>query len=154
MQQTVIRPASIGDAAAIAALLPDLGYPASADEVRARLAAIAGLPRCVVAVAESGGEVVAVLHLACTISIARGNGVELVALVVRAGLQGHGLGQACVRWAIAWSREQGETRLRLRSGAEREAAHRFYRKLGFAQTRASETFELKLDAIEDGFSKG
>lgn len=150
MQQPVIRPARIGDAATIAALLPDLGYPASAEEVQARLAAIAGLPRSTVAVAELGGEIVAVLHVACTVSIARGSCAELVALVVRADLQGHGLGQACVRWAIAWSREQGETRLRLRSGAEREAAHRFYRKLGFAQTRTSATFEMLLDGNEHG----
>ena len=149
MHPPVIRPASTDDASAIAQLLPDLGYPASAEEVRARLVAIAGLPRCIVAVAELGGEVVAVLHAACLISIARGNAAELVALVVRADLQGRGLGQACVRWATVWAREQGETRLRLRSGAEREAAHRFYRKLGFAQTRTSETFELMLD-VNDG----
>lgn len=53
-----------------------------------------------------------------------------------------GFGGAMMQWAIALAREQGCGLVQLTSNKARTDAHRFYRRLGFAQSH--EGFKLKL----------
>src|SRR5438477_12607083 len=101
-----IREASTADAGAIAALLTELGYPASASEIPSRLAAVAGAPGQVL-VAEYGGEVLGVASVTRLTLLHRPDpGALLSALVVRADRRGQGVGRALVdaagRQAAAW----------------------------------------------------
>ena len=58
-----IRPASAGDCEALASLSLQLGYPASAQEMRERLRRLAASADHAVYVAELAGRVVAWLHV-------------------------------------------------------------------------------------------
>jgi GNAT superfamily N-acetyltransferase len=56
--------------------------------------------------------------------------------------RGGGLGTILIEWAIEQARERGCNVVQLTSNAARIDAHRFYRRLGFAQSHAG--FKLKL----------
>ena len=57
--------------------------------------------------------------------------LQVEAVHVRAGLRSHGLGAAMMEWAVEQGRANGAGMVQLTSNGRREAAHRFYRRLGF-----------------------
>ena len=126
-----VREAVDQDAAAIAGLLTELGYPTTAPEVPARLHSVTEAPGCVF-VAEDAGEVVGVASVTRLILLHRTAPVALLsALVVHPGRRGEGIGRALVemteRHAAAWGCES----LELTSRDDRLRTHRFYAGLGF-----------------------
>ncbi len=139
-----VRPLESTDADAVAALLPDLGYEASADQVRRRLAALREWPDQDAFVAESDGRIVALCHVQGVRMLASDGYAEIQALVVSAALQGHGLGRQLVDHACAWAAARGYERVRLRSNVIRVDAHAFYEHLGFEKAKASFAFERRV----------
>lgn len=139
-----LRMARPDDAAALAALLPDLGYTAEVQQVAARLHALLASPDHAVIVAELGGTVVG-LCLVCSVKHLASSGyAEVLELVVRSDLQRRGIGSALLARAQSWSLQQGQSRIRLRSGIRRVEAHAFYERLAYTKSRASFAFELAL----------
>jgi len=65
-------------------------------------------------------------------------------LVVRDGLRGGGIGRRLCEQAEAWARERGAKKIRVTSRSTREAAHRFYLRDGYRQTKISMVFEKPL----------
>ena len=55
---------------------------------------------------------------------------------VRASQRSHGIGRAMMEHARREAEGRGALRLQLTSNAAREAAHRFYERLGFRATHA------------------
>jgi len=131
------------DAEALAALLPDLGYEATADQVARRLAALREWPDQEAFVADIDGAVVGLCHVQGVRLLASDGYAEIQALVVAAGRQGEGLGRRLVEHACAWAFARGYERVRLRSNVAREAAHAFYEHLGFEKAKASYAFERR-----------
>jgi GNAT superfamily N-acetyltransferase len=123
------------DADAIAELLAQLGYPATAEEVRARLQRMLKDPHVVVFVAEVDG-VVAGLSTGHAIQSIHHTPptVLLTTLVVDESRRGGGVGRALTRAIEAWARSRGATRISLTSGAQRADAHAFYERLGYQRT--------------------
>jgi GNAT superfamily N-acetyltransferase len=126
-----VREAVNEDADAIASLLTELGYPASASDVPGRLSAVTDAPGQVL-VAEEGGVVLGVASVTRLTLLHRPGPVALLsALVVRPQHRGQGVGHALVgaaeRQAAAW----GCDSLELTSRDDRQGAHRFYAELGF-----------------------
>jgi GNAT superfamily N-acetyltransferase len=143
--QEQIRAAVEEDAEAIVRLLPHLGYEASAEQVRSRLAELLGSRQCMVFLSEVSGQVVG-LCLVCSVKHLASEGyAEVLELVVHAEFQRKGVGRALLARAQAWSSLQGHTRVRLRSGVHRTEAHQFYERLGYSKSRASYAFELVLE---------
>ena len=138
-----IRPLDFTDADAIAALLPDLGYQATAEQVARRLAGLREWPDQDAFVAVARDAIVGLCHVQGVRLLASDGYVEIQALVVSAGCQGQGIGRQLVAHACEWAFARGYERVRLRSGVQREAAHAFYEHLGFEKAKASHAFELR-----------
>jgi GNAT superfamily N-acetyltransferase len=64
--------------------------------------------------------------------------VLLIAMWVRPGLRGRGVGDALVREILAWARETGWSRVELRVAAGNLAARRLFERHGFVSTGRSE----------------
>jgi len=142
---TTIHCARTYDAPALAELCGALGYPATRQQIVARLAAIEAVPAHKVFVAEDdGGRVVGWLHAAQCVALTEDDGAEIVGLVVAADLRGQGIGAALLRAAEAWSRARGAGYLRVRSRVERDGAHRFYERAGYARSKTQYVFRQPL----------
>jgi GNAT superfamily N-acetyltransferase len=129
-----IRDARAGDAAAIAGLLTQLGYPTDADTVEERLDRL-GVVGDRVVVAELEGEVVGLAHLQVTPAIELDRPVAKVgALVVDQARRGHGIGRALVEAMEAEARGRGCGVLFLTTSERRDDAHAFYERVGLEQT--------------------
>lgn len=130
-----VREASEHDAASLIALLDHLGYPASADEIQARLRELTRFPQARVWVAEDAGVVVglATCHVFPSIH-ATAPVAWLTTLAVARSHHGRGIGRALVTVAEAWAHERGAVRISLSSGTQRDAAHAFYARLGYEQS--------------------
>jgi GNAT superfamily N-acetyltransferase len=115
----------------------DPRYRAAFDEITAD-------PKHRLVVVEKHGEVIGTIQLSfipglTNFGMKRG---LLENVHIRADQRGSGLGSQMVQWAIERCREAGCGLVQLTSNKVRTDAHRFYTKLGFAQTH--EGFKLKL----------
>jgi N-acetylglutamate synthase-like GNAT family acetyltransferase len=131
----VIRAARPADAAAIADLLGELGYPAEAARVERRLERIAHDASSTLFVAEVSGEIAGLggLHVLPLVEHDE-LGCILTAMVVGAEHRRHGIGAELVRAVEHEARSRGCSRLVLSSADRRLDAHAFYESLGFEAT--------------------
>jgi GNAT superfamily N-acetyltransferase len=129
-----IRDARAADAAAIADLLGQLGYPTEPAGVKARLERLVIVGDRVV-VAELAGVVVGLahLHVSPTIELER-PAAKLGALVVSETHRGQGIGRALVDAAETEARLRGSGVFFLTISDRRDDTHRFYESLGLEQT--------------------
>ncbi|HET7025920.1 MAG TPA: GNAT family N-acetyltransferase [Gemmatimonadales bacterium] len=130
------RLATPDDAAAITALLTQLGYPAAASEMAARLDRMTALgppDRVVVAVMEEQVVGVMTLHLTPELHRAKPIG-RVTALVVDEQVRGSGIGAAMMAEAERILRADGAGLLEVTSNMRRTDAHRFYERLGYLRT--------------------
>ena len=128
---------------AVAALLPDLGYSASSEQVLARLLALREWPDQEAFIAELGGAVVGLCQVQGVRLLASEGYAEIQALVVASSQQRKGIGSALLQHARDWAHGRGYERVRLQSGLHREAAHRFYEASGFSRSKPSYAFEAR-----------
>ena len=143
---TTIRAARTYDAEAIAGLGAQLGYPATRQQVASRLAGIEAEPASRVLVAENGnGSVVGWLHVAARAQLTEEACAEVLGLVVDESVRGGGIGAALLEAAEEWARGVGCAHLRVRSRVERERAHRFYQRAGFARVKTQAVLAKPLD---------
>ncbi|HEY0181002.1 MAG TPA: GNAT family N-acetyltransferase [Dokdonella sp.] len=142
---TTIRCARTYDAAALAALAGELGYPATRREIVARLAAIeARADACVLVAEDAEGRVVGWLHVAETAHLVDAAGAEILGLVVAAHARGSGIGAELVCAGEAWARRRGAERMTVRSRVERTRAHDFYARNGYARRKTQVVFSKPL----------
>jgi GNAT superfamily N-acetyltransferase len=129
-----IRDALPADAGAIAALLDQLGYPAEANAVEARLERLVIVGDRVV-VAEVEGHAVGLAHLQVTPAIERDRpAAKIGALVVDETYRGSGIGRALVAAMEEEARARGCELLFLTTAARRKGAHVFYKRVGLTET--------------------
>jgi GNAT superfamily N-acetyltransferase len=138
----LIRPMTAADAPLVADLTTQLGYPTSAEETAARLAAFD--VRNAALVAEKDGHGVGWVHVALVPSLAMGLTADIGGLVVDDAHRSSGIGAELLAAAEAWARERGATRMVVRSRIARERAHRFYEREGYALVKTSHVFEKRL----------
>ena len=95
-------------------------------------------------VAERGGAVVGTMQLSFIPGMAfrgawRG---QIEAVRVAGNLRGRGIGGEMINWAVEQCRARDCRMVQLTSDKSRDAAHRFYERLGW--TRSHEGFKIKL----------
>jgi GNAT superfamily N-acetyltransferase len=138
-----VRPATLSDASAVAALVTALGYPTNARDMRERLRALFADPNYATFVAELQGEVAGMAG-ACQARFYEKDGtyVRLVALVASEKSSGRGVGASLVHQVESWGRDRGATEIFINSGVQRESARRFYERLGYQVTGVRFSREL------------
>jgi GNAT superfamily N-acetyltransferase len=134
----VIRDASPGDAAAVAALLDELGYPAPEKDVRRRLERLPIDRATRVLVAQVGGEVAGLIatHVVPRLEDDRPS-CRVIAIVTAQRHRRAGVGSALMARAEGEARARGAFRLDLSSGEWRDDAHAFYERMGFRRRAAA-----------------
>jgi len=87
-------------------------------------------------VAEMNGEVIGTLHLMFLPSLSFQGGLraQIESVRVDESQRGRGLGSEMMKWAIDHARARGAYVVQLTTHRSREAAHRFYERLGFKGT--------------------
>jgi GNAT superfamily N-acetyltransferase len=136
-----IRPARAKDAAVLAELATQLGYPADAAKMCDRLARVRGGHAGEVFVAvDLHDRVLGWTHVVPRLQLEDAPFAELAGLVVDVGARGRGAGALLLRAAEDWARTQGFAQLRVRSNVVRERAHRFYLCAGYAERKRQVVF--------------
>ena len=150
--QPTIRVATPSDAAAIARLTAELGYPLDEGAAAQRIAELGAMEREQLLVAEADGAVVAWIHGAMRVSVTAPPTVEIVGLVVEQERRGEGIGSHLVRAIEAWAMERGAERLRVRSQVKRVESHAFYLRRGYEETKRQACFEKRLskEGVDEG----
>lgn len=134
-QPALIRAPRSDDVSAIAGLLGQLGYPAAAEAVEARLAGLAHQSHLAVFVADVGrtpvglasAYVIPVVHADHPVAV-------LSALVVHDGQRRRGVARQLVEAVEAWARDRRAYRITVASGLARADAQAFYERLGYEHT--------------------
>jgi GNAT superfamily N-acetyltransferase len=130
-----IRPPADADLPTLAALMTELGYPATLEQLRGRLARIAGNYDYTTLVAEVEDEAVGMIGLQRGWAYEHDRPfVRILALVVSERMRGRGVGARLVAEAEAWARGHGAYAVHLTTSLHRDEAHRFYERLGFERT--------------------
>jgi GNAT superfamily N-acetyltransferase len=144
VEELVIRRAERSDAAALAELAGELGYPTEPAEMERRLAA---LPRGDdVWVAVLDGRVVGWAHCTVRRSLLIEPHIEVMGLVVGEPWHGRGVGRHLMAAAEQSARAAGVGSIRLRSGVQREGAHAFYLGLGYREQKRQAVFVRDMKA--------
>ena len=139
-----LRTATVGDAAEIARLSGELGYPVEAAAVARNLACLLPLPMHRVWVAAAASGLLGWTAAERRVLVEAGPRVELVTLVVDARARRGGIGQALVAAVEQWTLEQSLTTLVVRSNVVRVESHPFYAKLGFVRTKTQHSYSKSL----------
>lgn len=140
-----IRRAKSADAPRLAELSGQLGYPATAAQLRQRLRAVKQTPHHVIVVAESSRDgVIGWLHVSRVPLLESEMRAEVNGLIVAEGQRSLGAGARLLEAGADWAREHGCKEMSVRSNVIRERAHKFYERNGFEHYKTQKSFRKPL----------
>jgi GNAT superfamily N-acetyltransferase len=140
-----IRRARSSDAARLAELSGQLGYPASATEITKRLRKLKPASQNALFVAESADAgVVGWTHVSVTHLVEVGTRAELNGLIVAEGQRSLGAGARLLEAAEDWARKHGCPNMSVRSNVIRDRAHKFYERQGYEHYKTQKAFRKTL----------
>jgi GNAT superfamily N-acetyltransferase len=127
-----VRDATAEDAAAVAGLLDELGYPSTPAEVGRRLEIRRSDAYSRVLLAIDDGRIVGSMSIHAFPHLEHdGRTLRIESLVVTAGTRGTGAGRLLIEAAETLARSWDCGAIEVTSSRRREGAHAFYRRLGF-----------------------
>ena len=141
-----LRPMRQEDAAPVARLSGQLGYPAKQAEIEARFRRLAEDPDTAVFVAHDGDDaVVGWLQVAAPRDLVSGAYAEVRALIVDEPSRGRGIGRILLAAAEEWASRRGCETIRVRSNTMRHRARHFYEREGYQVTKTQHNFRKGLE---------
>jgi N-acetylglutamate synthase-like GNAT family acetyltransferase len=140
-----IRKARRTDAARIAALSGQLGYPTTAKEMSARLKQALAMKNgaCLVAETKEHG-VIGWTHVSVTPLLEVAQRAEINGLVVDEKVRSRGTGASLLEAAENWARQMRCAGMSVRSNVIRDRAHGFYLKQGYEHYKTQKAFRKEL----------
>jgi GNAT superfamily N-acetyltransferase len=155
-----VRPIRIEDAPAVADLSGELGYRSTAEEMEERIRRVLKEPghQAWVAIPVASAEEdrlagrpvdapeappIAWLHAFLSLRLESSPSIEIAGLVVSEPFRGRGIGRRLLATAEHWAASQGISAVRVRSRVSRAAAHRFYERAGYSETKEQKVFAKK-----------
>ena len=140
-----IRRAETSDAARIAELSGQLGYPATPAEIAQRLRNIKPTSHHAVLVAESPErKVIGWLHVSVSPLLETQLRAEVNGLVVTDEERSRGTGALLLSTAEHWARKRGCKSMSVRSNVIRDRAHQFYLRHGYEHYKTQKAFRKPL----------
>ena len=143
-----IRAAEASDAAALADLMTQLGYPTRASEMEMRMETILTNKNYATFVAVNKGKVCGMIGTFTCYSYEHNSpSGRILALVVSEKMRGRGVGSALVAAAEKDLAQRNIRRVAVNTRFERKEAHEFYDKIGY--TRNGFRFVKELPLVAD-----
>ncbi|MEP6594364.1 MAG: GNAT family N-acetyltransferase [Ginsengibacter sp.] len=139
-----IREVTTEDASEITVLSQQLGYVISAQQTLQNITALKQSKCDEVFVAVNEQKVIGWMGMSYKISLESPPLCEIHGLVVHENFRGEGIGKMLIEKAKQWTVEKGTDKLRLRCNIKRTEAQLFYKKIGFAEVKQQNVFEMKL----------
>ncbi|UZJ78684.1 GNAT family N-acetyltransferase [Fictibacillus sp. KU28468] len=139
----MIRQATLEDISALASLSLQLGYTGDTTEIITRLEKIIIQKNAALFVQEVNGTIAGWVHVYGK-TLLQMEYCEIGGLVVDESQRRLGVGKELMKRCETWALENGYDQIRLRSGAERKEAHRFYENIGYECVKKQEVFTRKL----------
>jgi len=142
--EITIREVQPGDAKGINALSKQLGYPLTEEQTLQNIKLVLASKDHTAFAAVHENKIAGWIGLAQTIMIELLPYCEINGLVVDENYRGKGVGKLLIEKAKQWAKEKGNNKLKLRCNIIRTEAHKFYRHLGFIETKQQKNFELDI----------
>jgi GNAT superfamily N-acetyltransferase len=139
-----LRNARLDDAAQIARLADELGYPAKTQEIATRLTALLPQSHHHVVVAQGDDGLLGWIAVERRLTLESGERIEIVGLVVSPIARRGGIGQALVTDAERWALAQGFDSIVVRSNVARAESHPFYERLGYVRRKTQHLYSKPL----------
>src|SRR5258708_38522614 len=140
-----IRCARREDAPRVAELSGQLGYPATAAQMRKRLRGIKLSSQHAVFIAESAKEgIIGWLHVSRQPLLEGEIRAEVNGLIVGEEHRSAGAGARLLAAAETWARKRGCKSMSVRSNVIRERAHKFYERNGYEHYKTQKSFRKPL----------
>jgi GNAT superfamily N-acetyltransferase len=141
-----VRPAVLEDAAEVARLSGQLGYPVDADALRRRFARVLGQPEHLVLVGESDDRkpLAGWVHAFAIQAVESEFRIEIAGLVVDEKARRKGVGKSLVEQVELWAARCAADSLTVRCNVKRRESHAFYEALGYANTKTQTVFRKKM----------
>ena len=136
-----LRRARLEDAAEIARLVTELGYPVEAGAILPRLQALLVHPDHLVTVAAGPNDRLSgVIMAEHRVLLLYGPQVEIMGLSVGSDVRRMGVGRALVKAVEAWARQFGDSQIVVRSNVVRPESHPFYEKIGYERKKTQHVY--------------
>jgi GNAT superfamily N-acetyltransferase len=140
-----LRNAQLVDAAEIARLADELGYPATTQDMAARLTVLLPQSHHHVVVAQGDDGLLGWIAVERRLTLESGERIEIVGLVVSTAAMRSGIGQALVADAERWALAQGFNSIAVRSNVARAESHPFHEHLGYLRRKTQHVYSKRLD---------
>jgi GNAT superfamily N-acetyltransferase len=135
----------VDDAAAVADLATQLGYPSNEAEVGGRFEVLKNCGDAHLLVAEKVNDaIVGWIHMQVTQSLESGARAEIWGLVVSESARGSGIGRRLVEAGEQWALSSGLDVVVVRSNTIRVDAHGFYEHIGYRLIKTQKAFRKEL----------
>lgn len=136
-----LRRARQSDAASLAALAGQLGYPTNKGQMKARLREVLKAKEGTCFVAETKqSEVIGWIHASVTPLLEVDRRAEVHGLVVDERVRSQGVGRILLEAAENWARKKKCRGMSVRSNVLRERAHTFYLAHGYEHYKTQKAF--------------
>jgi GNAT superfamily N-acetyltransferase len=133
------------DAAEIARLVTELGYPVEVGALLPRLQALLTHPDHLVTVAAGPNDRLSGMILAeHRVLLLYGPQVEIMGLSVGSDVRRMGVGRALVKAVEAWAQQFGDSPIVVRSNVVRPESHPFYEKISYKRTKTQHVYARSL----------
>ena len=128
----------------LAELSGELGYPATAEEMKERFAQIKPAARHAVFVAELEKKVIGWIHVSVTPLLEVACRAEVNGLIVADGHRSSGAGAKLLDAAEKWAHGKKCKCMSVRSNVIRDRAHAFYERQGYLHIKTQKAFRKPL----------
>jgi GNAT superfamily N-acetyltransferase len=143
--QFAVREMTAADAAAVAGLTAQLGYPSSEIDIRRRYELIKDrADACLLVASDINSVVVGWTHVQSLCALEADLRAEIWGLVVADSVRGLGVGRLLVEAAEDWAMKRGLEVMGVRSNILRGDAHAFYEHLGYELVKTQKAFRKNL----------